>query len=106
MEQDSASQAVRAREYEPELGADGTLRLGNYRFHRLVQDHRRLVCHMNLSLLEGLKRASHTVGLATSQIGPSSGPCAANPVSQMTTLTGPPTLLGYPGTSPSALIHR
>jgi predicted ArsR family transcriptional regulator len=67
VEQDAASQALRARGYEPELSADGTLRLRNCPFHRLVKEHRDLVCHMNLSLLrgvlDGLGWASHTANL-------------------------------------------
>ncbi len=41
------------RGYEP-LEDDGTLRLGNCPFHALVDDHRDLVCGMNLALAEGI----------------------------------------------------
>jgi predicted ArsR family transcriptional regulator len=41
------------RGYEPAL-IDGTLRLRNCPFHALVDDHRDLVCGMNLALAEGI----------------------------------------------------
>lgn len=40
--------------YEPELGVDQEIKLGNCPFHRLAEAHRELVCGMNLELLEGL----------------------------------------------------
>jgi predicted ArsR family transcriptional regulator len=41
------------RGYEP-VEHEGTLRLGNCPFHALVDDHRDLVCGMNLALAEGI----------------------------------------------------
>ena len=41
------------RGYEP-LESHGTLRLGNCPFHALVDEHRDLVCGMNLALAEGI----------------------------------------------------
>ena len=41
------------RGYEPRL-QEGALRLGNCPFHALVDDHRDLVCGMNLALAEGI----------------------------------------------------
>lgn len=46
--------ALRERGYEPFEDEDGVIRLRNCPFHRLAQDHRDLVCGMNVSLLEGL----------------------------------------------------
>ena len=58
---DGNAAVLRRRGYEPELAPDGTLRLRNCPFHRLVEEHRDLVCEMNLclirGLLEGLKSA-------------------------------------------------
>jgi predicted ArsR family transcriptional regulator len=45
---------LRARGYEPARRADGTLRLRNCPFHRLVGEHRDLICGMNLALVQGL----------------------------------------------------
>ncbi len=41
------------RGYEP-LDAGDEVRLGNCPFHALIEDHRQLVCGMNLALAEGL----------------------------------------------------
>jgi predicted ArsR family transcriptional regulator len=40
--------------YEPCGGADGIIRLRNCPFHQLAEQHRELVCGMNLALVEGL----------------------------------------------------
>jgi predicted ArsR family transcriptional regulator len=40
--------------YEPCSGADGVIRLRNCPFHQLAEQHRELVCGMNLALVEGL----------------------------------------------------
>jgi predicted ArsR family transcriptional regulator len=42
------------RGYEPRETQDGEIRLGNCPFHALVEDHRPLVCGMNLALAEGV----------------------------------------------------
>ena len=42
------------RGYEPRGTPSGEIRLGNCPFHALVEDHRDLVCGMNLALAEGL----------------------------------------------------
>ena len=52
---------LRRQGYEPGLAPDGTVRLRNCPFHKLVEEHRDVVCEMNLWLirgvLEGLDRA-------------------------------------------------
>ena len=45
---------VRERGDEPREAASGEIRLGNCPFHALVEDHRDLVCGMNLALADGL----------------------------------------------------
>ena len=40
--------------YEPCRDADGVIRLRNCPFHQLAEQHRELVCGMNLALVEGL----------------------------------------------------
>ena len=40
--------------YEPCRGADGVIRLRNCPFHQLTEQHREVVCGMNLALVEGL----------------------------------------------------
>jgi predicted ArsR family transcriptional regulator len=43
-----------ARGYEPYVDEDGTTRMRNCPFHRLVAQHRDLICHMNIALVSGL----------------------------------------------------
>ena len=45
---------LRQRGYEPLETAAGEIRLGNCPFHALVEDHRQLVCGMNLALADGI----------------------------------------------------
>jgi predicted ArsR family transcriptional regulator len=40
--------------YEPCHGGDGVIRLRNCPFHQLAEEHRDVVCEMNLALVEGL----------------------------------------------------
>jgi predicted ArsR family transcriptional regulator len=40
--------------YEPCRGGDGVIRLRNCPFHQLAEQHRAVVCGMNLALVEGL----------------------------------------------------
>ena len=50
---ESLVETLEERGYEP-LVREGTLRLRNCPFHALVDDHRDLVCGMNLALAEGI----------------------------------------------------
>ena len=50
---DALVETLDERGYEP-AEIDGTLRLRNCPFHALVDDHRDLVCGMNLALAEGI----------------------------------------------------
>jgi predicted ArsR family transcriptional regulator len=45
---------LRSRGYQPLTQTDGTVRMRNCPFHRLVDDHRTLVCEMNLALVRGM----------------------------------------------------
>ena len=45
---------LRARGYEPAETPAGEIRLRNCPFHALVEDHRDLVCNMNLALADGI----------------------------------------------------
>jgi predicted ArsR family transcriptional regulator len=46
--------ALRGLGYEPRAASSGEIRLGNCPYRALVEDHRPLVCGMNLALAEGL----------------------------------------------------
>lgn len=63
--------ALEAHGFEPRAEADAVL-LGNCPFHRLAQAHTRLVCEMNVALLEGLVEGSGEHGLS---VDPRPGPC-------------------------------
>ena len=47
-------ETLRERGYEPREATSGEIRLGNCPFHALADDHRRLICGMNLALADGL----------------------------------------------------
>jgi predicted ArsR family transcriptional regulator len=49
--------------YEPCGGADGVIRLRNCPFHQLTEQHREVVCGMNLALVEGLVEGLGAGGL-------------------------------------------
>jgi predicted ArsR family transcriptional regulator len=47
-------ETLEARGYEPTETPSGEIRLRNCPFHALVEDHRDLVCTMNLALADGI----------------------------------------------------
>lgn len=47
-------ETLEARGYEPAETPSGEIRLRNCPFHALVEDHRDLVCNMNLALADGI----------------------------------------------------
>jgi predicted ArsR family transcriptional regulator len=51
---DALMVALHDRGYEPRTEAGGDITLGNCPFHALVDDHRQLVCGMNLALADGV----------------------------------------------------
>lgn len=65
--------ALTAHGYEPEQ-ADGEIRLRNCPFHALVEDHKQLVCGMNLALIEGVVAGLSLAG-ATPTLSPAPGRC-------------------------------
>jgi predicted ArsR family transcriptional regulator len=56
--------ALRDRGYEPFTDDAGDVRLRNCPYHALVEDHRPLVCGMNLALVEGVVHGAGDAGLA------------------------------------------
>jgi predicted ArsR family transcriptional regulator len=46
--------ALAGQGYEPRRGEDGVIRLRNCPFHQLAEQHRDIVCGMNLGLIEGI----------------------------------------------------
>jgi predicted ArsR family transcriptional regulator len=51
--------ALRGRGYQPRVDVHGNIELRNCPFHRLAQDHRKLVCGLNLSLVQGVIASTH-----------------------------------------------
>lgn len=50
----SLAETLAARGYQPTSTPSGEIRLRNCPFHALVEDHRDLVCNMNLALADGI----------------------------------------------------
>ena len=48
------AEALAEHGYEPRSGDDGVIRLRNCPFHQLAEQHREVVCRMNLGLIEGM----------------------------------------------------
>ena len=61
--------------YEPVLGADGEIALANCPFHRLANEHRTLVCGMNLDFLAGLLRGLGPTEDLSARLAPEPGYC-------------------------------
>ncbi|ETT28871.1 helix-turn-helix transcriptional regulator [Rhodococcus aetherivorans] len=60
--------------YEPRLSGDGQMRLANCPFDRLANEHRELVCGMNLALLDGVVAGLGTDRLCA-ELAPEPGFC-------------------------------
>jgi len=63
------SELLTQQGYEPRRGGDGVIRLRNCPFHQLAEEHRDVVCGMNLALVEGL-----FAGLGADALHPSLDP--------------------------------
>ncbi len=63
--------------YEPRGGADGVIRLRNCPFHQLTEQHREVVCGMNLALVDGLVEGLGAGGLRPG-LDPRPGHCCVS----------------------------
>lgn len=61
--------------YEPELGKRGEIALVNCPFHRLAEEHRTLVCGMNLDFLAGLLEGTGPSNRLNARLAPELGYC-------------------------------
>lgn len=61
--------------YEPELGKRGEIALVNCPFHRLAEEHRSLVCGMNLDFLHGLLEGLGPTDHLGARLAPAAGYC-------------------------------
>jgi predicted ArsR family transcriptional regulator len=66
--------ALAGHGYEPRRGDDGVIRLRNCPFHQLAEQHRDVVCGMNLGLIEGILTGLEMDGLRPS-LDPRPGQC-------------------------------
>ena len=70
----SLEEALAGHGYEPRRGDDGVIRLWNCPFHQLAQQHRDVVCGMNLGLIEGILTGLGADGLRPA-LDPRPGHC-------------------------------
>jgi predicted ArsR family transcriptional regulator len=61
--------------YEPEIMKRNEIALANCPFHRLAEEHRELVCGMNLDFLEGLLEGMGPVDTLSARLAPAPGFC-------------------------------
>jgi predicted ArsR family transcriptional regulator len=61
--------------YEPVLGKRGEIALANCPFHRLAEEHRSLVCGMNLDFLGGLLEGMGPADRLDARLAPEPGYC-------------------------------
>jgi hypothetical protein len=61
--------------YEPAVGEQCDIALANCPFHRLAQEHRDLVCGMNLDLLDGVIDGIGASGTLAARLEPVPGWC-------------------------------
>jgi predicted ArsR family transcriptional regulator len=61
--------------YEPLLGREGEVALANCPFHRLAEEHRSLVCGMNVDFLTGLLEGMEPTGHLGARLAPEPGSC-------------------------------
>jgi len=61
--------------YQPELGDHDEIALTNCPFHRLAQQHRTLVCGMNLDFLDGLLEGMGSNDGLSARLAPAPGYC-------------------------------
>jgi predicted ArsR family transcriptional regulator len=61
--------------YEPQRGRNGEIALANCPFHRLAEQHRSLVCGMNLDFLSGLLDGIGPDDRVSARLDPQPGYC-------------------------------
>jgi len=66
--------ALRERGYEPFTDDEGDIRLRNCPYHALVEEHRPLVCGMNLAMIDGVVEGAGETGL-TARLDTQPGLC-------------------------------
>lgn len=71
----SVMEVLATHGYEPELARGKEIALGNCPFHRLAEEHRDLVCGMNLDFLDGLLEGIGDAAGLSARLAPAPGYC-------------------------------
>jgi len=74
LEDAGLEEALAGQGYEPRRGEDGVIRLRNCPFHQLAEQHRDVVCGMNLGLIQGILTGLGADGLRPA-LDPRPGHC-------------------------------
>jgi len=74
LEDAGLEEALAGQGYEPRRGEDGVIRLRNCPFHQLAEQHRDVVCGMNLGLIQGIMTGLGADGLRPA-LDPRPGHC-------------------------------
>jgi predicted ArsR family transcriptional regulator len=82
-------ETLEARGYSPAETPSGEIRMQNCPFHALVEDHRDLVCNMNLALADGILEGLGETSLEA-RLDPQPGQCCVAISARSRTHTGPP----------------
>ena len=61
--------------YEPRIGDRGEIELANCPFHRLAEEHRTLICGMNLDFLAGLLEGMDPTARPEARLAPEPSYC-------------------------------
>jgi len=72
---DAVVEVLARHGYEPETSRRGEIALANCPFHRLAEEHRDLVCGMNLDFLEGLLDGMGPTDRLSARLAPAPGYC-------------------------------
>jgi predicted ArsR family transcriptional regulator len=72
---DAVMEVLARHGYEPRLGRGGQIALVNCPFHRLAEQHRSLVCGMNLDFLSGLLQGMGPTDKLSARLEPEPGYC-------------------------------
>jgi predicted ArsR family transcriptional regulator len=72
---DAVLEVIARHGYEPRIGDRGEIELANCPFHRLAEEHRTLICGMNLDVLAGLLEGMDPTARLHARLAPEPGYC-------------------------------
>lgn len=74
---DAVLEVLARNGYQPDIGERNEIALANCPFHRLAEEHRTVVCGMNLDFLRGLLEGMDPTDRLTARLAPEPGYCCA-----------------------------